>query len=122
MLLTRIIRFSEKKIVSASLARSRRLLSTTDSTVATTSKPATAAVTTSHGSPAAPVKKGGLRQSVAWFLAGCGLSLGLGYLQLSYDIETHTRGVEASLAELRRDTLDSQKALRKRLAELESKR
>jgi hypothetical protein len=71
--------------------------------------------------PAAP-KKGGLRQSAAWFLAGCGLSLGLGYLQLSRDIELHTRGVEASLAELRRDTLDSQKVLRKRVAELEAKR
>jgi hypothetical protein len=75
------------------------------------------------GAAAAPApKKGGLRQSAAWFLAGCGLSLGLGYLQLSRDIELHTRGVEASLAELRRDTLDSQKALRKRVAELEAKR
>jgi hypothetical protein len=89
-------------------------------TVGTEAVPAAAPAAGAAG-VAAP-KKGGLRQSAAWFLAGCGLSLGLGYLQLSRDIEQHTRGVEASLAELRRDTLDSQKVLRKRVAELEAKR
>lgn len=71
-------------------------------------------------STAAPARRGaswGARFS--WFFAGATLSLGLGYYKLSEDIELCTRSVEQSLAELRRDTLDSHKAMRKKLARLE---
>lgn len=69
-----------------------------------------------------PAKKGGgVGQSLTWFSVGVALSLGAGYFQLSNDIAACSKNVQVSLEELRRDTLDSQKVLRKRIAELEGK-
>eukprot|EP00514_Thraustochytrium_sp_LLF1b_P007568 CAMPEP_0184532542 /NCGR_PEP_ID=MMETSP0198_2-20121128/14225_1 /TAXON_ID=1112570 /ORGANISM="Thraustochytrium sp., Strain LLF1b" /LENGTH=102 /DNA_ID=CAMNT_0026925151 /DNA_START=149 /DNA_END=457 /DNA_ORIENTATION=- len=84
----------------------RRLFSSTaQSKAVVTAEPA------SSKAVAAPAKKtgGGFSQSVAWFSAGAALSLGLGYVQLSYDVEAYSAKIDAALADLRLDTLGSQK-------------
>jgi len=66
-------------------------------------------------------KKQGISWSTSftWFMSGVALSMGFGYYQLSHDVERCTKNVEHTLAELRRDTVESQRELRKKLAEIE---
>jgi len=63
----------------------------------------------------------GIGKRISWFFGGAAISLGAGYYQLTSDLEVYTKNVEHSLAELRRDTLESQEFLRKKIALLEKK-
>ncbi|GBG33902.1 Hypothetical Protein FCC1311_101252 [Hondaea fermentalgiana] len=101
-------RSTARQAAAAARVAGRRALSTTE-------------VKTAQPVHTPPVVRRGPSMSTrfTWFLFGVAGSLGLGYYQLSQDIDACTKSVEQSLAELRRDTLDSQKSLRKRLNELE---
>ena len=75
------------------------------------------AVATNKGTQSSSSKGPSFSTSLLWFSLGLGVSSIAGYYQLSLDVEACTKQVESSLAELRRDTVESQKHLRQILAE-----
>uniref|UniRef100_A0A7S3PGV6 Uncharacterized protein n=1 Tax=Aplanochytrium stocchinoi TaxID=215587 RepID=A0A7S3PGV6_9STRA len=72
---------------------------------------------------AEPVKKQGatVSQRFGAFVLGTALSLGLGFYQLQNDIEKATANIDESLRALRRDTVEAQKSIRQRIADLEGR-